>query len=204
MYRKIASLLLLYTTVDSIWSKSVSCWILRDCTVPFPLANTQTAATVNMEEYEKKYSHTKIIIMKKNCDIDNKKLYRTIMIIILTSIQTKIYTGLERGYIYNANIYTYVSYVLYIIMLARQLGKRYTQPSHKDILAYSIDCKTYMGIFHGSNKTLYVNFFNTFKLKMATNFAVSILYSSSTSLGLRHDKDGYTKMTPSPRFFLYG
>ena len=72
------------TTLDSIWSKSVSCWILHDCTVPFPLVNTQTAATVlNMEEYEKKYSHTKIkisyikIIRKKICDIDNKKLYRT-------------------------------------------------------------------------------------------------------------------------------
>ena len=47
-----------------------------------------------------------------------------------------------------------------------------------DILAYSIDCKAYMGILHRSNKTLYVNFFNTFKLKMATNFAVSIVYSS--------------------------
>ena len=64
------------TTVDSIWSKSVSCWILHGCNVPFPLANTQTAATVlNMEEYEKKYSHTNMKIKnnkEKNCDIDNK------------------------------------------------------------------------------------------------------------------------------------
>ena len=44
--------------------------------LPFSLANTQTAATVlNMEEYEKKYSHTKIKIQnnkERNCDIDNK------------------------------------------------------------------------------------------------------------------------------------
>ena len=63
------------TTVDSICSKSVSCWVLHDCTVPFPLANTQTAATIlNMVEYEKKYSHTKIKIINnkgKMCDIDN-------------------------------------------------------------------------------------------------------------------------------------
>ena len=51
------------TTVDSIWSKSVSCWILPGCNVPFLLANTQTAATVlNMEAYEKKYLHTMIKI----------------------------------------------------------------------------------------------------------------------------------------------
>ena len=69
------------TTVDSIWSKSASCWILYGCNVPFPLANIQTAATVlNMEEYEKKYSHKKIKIKnnkEKMCDIDNvnKELY---------------------------------------------------------------------------------------------------------------------------------
>ena len=40
---------------------------------------------------------------------------------------------------------------------------------------YSIACKTYMGILHKSNKTIYVNFFNTFKLKMATNFACLLL-----------------------------
>ena len=54
------------TTVDSIWSKSVTYWILHDCTVHFPLANTQTAATVlNMEEYENKYSHTKLMLKLK-------------------------------------------------------------------------------------------------------------------------------------------
>ena len=61
-------------TVDSIWSTSVSCKILHDCTVPFPLANIQTAATIlNMEEYENKYSHTKIKIKnnkEKMCDIE--------------------------------------------------------------------------------------------------------------------------------------
>ena len=81
----------------------MSCWILHDCTVPFPLANTQTAATVlNMEEYEKKYSHTKIKIKnnkEKNCDIDNKKLYRTIIIIILTPIHTKNIHRLRKRYI---------------------------------------------------------------------------------------------------------
>ena len=65
MCRKIASLVLLLYTVDSIWSKSVSCWILHDC----------IATVLNMEEYEKKYSHTNIKIKnnkEKNCDIDNK------------------------------------------------------------------------------------------------------------------------------------
>ena len=51
------------TTVDSIWGKSVSCWILNGCNVPLPVANTQTVATVlNMEQYEKMFSHTKIKI----------------------------------------------------------------------------------------------------------------------------------------------
>ena len=39
-----------------------------------------------------------------------------------------------------------------------------------DILAYSIDYYSYLGIHHKCNKTLYVHFGNIFNLKMATNF----------------------------------
>ena len=80
----------------------MSCWILHGCNVSFPLANTQTVATIlNRREYEK-YSHTKIKIKnnkEKMCDIDNKKLaiydndYNNSK--IYSYIHTKLYTGLE-------------------------------------------------------------------------------------------------------------
>ena len=104
----------------------------------------------------------------------------TITIIILTSIQS--YKNIHRlRKRYNANIYTYTSYVLYILMLARQSGERCSQPSNNSFWTFShtpLTVKPTWVFFIDLIKHNYVNFFNTFKLKMATNFAVSIVYSS--------------------------
>ena len=178
----------------------MSCWILHGCNVSFPLANMQTVATVlNRREYEKKYSHTKIKIKndkEKSCDIDNKKLaiydndYNNSNIYRYIHIYKNIHRLRMR---YNANIYTYISY---IIMLARQFGERCFQASHNSFWTFSHTLLTVKPkwVFFINLIKHYVNFFNTFYIKMATHFAVSIVYSSCHKIilcfcrGTAHDR----------------
>ena len=72
--------------------------------------------------------------------------------------------------------------VFYIIMLARQSGERCSQPSHNSFWTFSHTPltvnPTWLFFIDLAKYYNYVNFFNTFKLKMATNFTMSIVYSS--------------------------
>ena len=85
------------------------------------------------------------------------------------------------------SIHTYHNDVIYIIMLARQSGERCFQPSHNSFWTFShtpLTVKPTWVFFIDLIKHYnYVNFFNTFKLKMATYFAVTIVYSSGHKTG---------------------
>ena len=80
------------------------------------------------------YLHTKITI-KNNVILTTTSYNSTMTIIILTSIAT--YKNIHRLRMrYKSNIYTYISYVLYIIMLARQSGERCFQSSHNSFWTF--------------------------------------------------------------------